>query len=208
MLEKFRSLSFNKKLAIAVSVIVGFVLVIFAIAIVIKLIIPSDSSKLPTPNETSNPNSIVTVTPTPAVPADNAPYNNKPYGSFTEKEVYAYTSTAQSAATKLCLKSEGETSEVILSRLKQYFSDSVKLSSYIANSDILERKCILFSSNAISIDTDKNTILVEIKGSSYSTPSSQASTPASERNISQNNAEYIFLMAKDSDGTIKVIKID
>ena len=210
MLEKFRSLPFNTKVIISVAIVLVFVITIFSLASLSKMLFPASQQEIQTSVSSPSPSNTIgipNITIEETVKAPGDPSDKKTYGNFTSSEINDYTAQAQITATKLCLKDIGETEEAISARLNQYFSSVTIASNYIANKDILERKCIFMSTQPLFIDTKINTVKVSISGSSYEINYNQSGVPTNERQINKENISYNFVMAKNKEGTIQVIEI-
>lgn len=212
MLEKFRELSFNKKIAVTLSLLTITVVILIVIGVAIKALTQTSDEKPNSnnvkPTETSVPSSSITIPPPSEEITDGTPSDaNKTYGSFTTAEVNDFTAQASIASAKFCSKNAGETQATLIDRAKNYFIDYKSFINYLPSDSILERKCFFESYNAISVDTIKNTVDVKVEGFSHTINADQASLPEAERQKEINKTTYILTMVKDADGQIKILKV-
>lgn len=208
MLEKFRGLSFNAKIAIVASILIATVLILFGVRIALIQIIPP----------TSKESSYSSPTPTPQVTSDdydssNSNMNGDPEGN---KEMTPYflnmapkvEAIIDNASKSICNQNKTDSREDLIARMQPYFLNPEKHVDLIKTSNLSQSCKTNYGSSFYSgTESEKTGIWETVYVFEYM-PAGEEAFPESERKTSKEYKTYRFSFQEQPDGSIKIIAIN
>lgn len=208
MLEKFRGLSFNAKIAIIASALMAIVLILLGLRIALIQAFP------PTPKETSYSSETPTPQPTSDdFDADNPNMNGDPEGNLEISQFFLnmipkVEAVIDASAKTICNQNKYETREDLVARMQPYFLSPEKIVDSIKTSNLTQSCTANYGSRFLGgQEQDKTGIWTIVYVFEYM-PSGEEAYPEAERKTTKEYKTYSFLFQEQPDGSVKILSIN